>query len=413
MKNEHSFGLPSQSSARYHVMRRWIGLGTTMLCGLLVFSCAAMMNRKDDADRQNMIATANGIMQACQKASMASCEELRLSFECFSQNDPGAARQHLRVVLENNEDAALGALTDTLTLASQISGSESRPVQRFSVFMNGVVQGNKPTTRNVKNAEQAKKVLVQTGCTYDAQCKFDRVCINGECISGRFRAAVESRYMAASKGVIAPTAEDGASESAEIELELLSPRRGQDVLLCRPEQVLRCMKKCEKGSAENCYAVGKLYEQLPATDEYSEYLLFAYQKACGSGMMDACIDLANLHFYGRFGERNMSLAYQYHHSACNNGNGIGCINVARLLKSGKGVTQDAAMADEYYMKACACGESEYCITDAGTTASSSTVTVSAPQAAAHRTGEDSDGNDAPSEMSAPVKGETGVPTLKK
>ena len=362
----------------------WVGY---LIVASGLASCAGSL-RTSDAAVDRHLNGGLGVQQACTQAKMAACDELRKSFERFVLTDFGTARKYIRSVLTQNDGLEMHGMTRTLEIAARIAGKQGDTVQQFSAFLSGVIEGNSPDLLLAEEDMPAETAEAPVGCIHDSQCKFDRVCINGECISARYREQIEALYMATARGIappeqpplalvaeetVAPTMEsdsplalsDEGAADLETELELLSSQLGQEAMLCTPEQVKECMKECEKGSAENCFAVGKLYEQLPRSEQNSEYMLFAYQKACAFGLNDACIDLGNHYFYGRFGESNMALAYRYNFNACAQGNGIGCVNTARLLKSGKGVSRNSTLADKYYMKACEYGQKDYCIANTG------------------------------------------------
>ncbi len=362
----------------------WAGY---LIIALGPMSCAGSLRTSDSAIDRHLNGGL-GVQQACTQAKMVACDELRKSFERFVLTDFGTARQHIRNVLSQNDGIEMHGMTRTLEIAARIAGRQGATVEQFSAFLSGVIEGNSPDLMLAEEEKLAEKTEASVGCLHDSQCKFDRVCINGECISARYREQIEALYMATTRGIVTPeqppsplVAEEAVAltmesdsplalpdEGAaviETELELLSSQSGQEAMLCTPEHIKECMKECETGSAENCFAVGKLYEQLPRSEQNSEYMLFAYQKACAFGLNDACIDLGNHYFYGRFGESNMALTYRYNFNACAQGNGIGCVNTARLLKSGKGVSRNSILADKYYMKACEYGQKDYCVANTG------------------------------------------------
>lgn len=368
-------------------LNRYCRWAAFLIVVLGLMSCAGNLRTSDSAIDGHLDGGL-GVQQACTQAKMVACDELRKSFERFVLSDFGTARQHIRNVLSKNDGIEMHGMTRTLEIAARIAGRQGATVEQFSAFLSGVIEGNSPDLLLAEDEKLVEKAEAPAGCIHDSQCKFDRVCINAECVSARYREQIEALYMSSTRGIVAPeqqpstpVAEEvvvqktepdlplaGSAEGAgviETELELLSSQLGQEAMLCTPEQVKECMKKCEKGSAENCFAVGKLYEQLPRSEQNSEYMLFAYQKACAFGLNDACIDLGNHYFYGRFGESNMELTYRYNFNACAQGNGIGCVNTARLLRNGKGVTQNSTLADKYYMKACEYGQKDYCIANTG------------------------------------------------
>jgi hypothetical protein len=387
MKTEKNTTRGLHALAWRHLLNRCCTWAGYLIVALGPMSCAGSLRTSDSAIDRHLNGGL-GVQQACTQAKMAACDELRKSFERFVLTDFGTARQHIRNVLSQNDGLEMHAMTRTLEIAARIAGRQGDTVQQFSAFLSGVIEGNSPDLLLAEEEKLAEKTEAPVGCIHDSQCKFDRVCINGECISARYREQIEALYMATARGivtpeqppsplvaeeVVAPTMEsdsplvlpDEGAAVIETELELLSSQLGQEAMLCTPEQVKECMKECEKGSAENCFAVGKLYEQLPRSEQNSEYMLFAYRKACAFGLNDACIDLGNHYFYGHFGESNMALAYRYNFNACAQGNGIGCVNIARLLKSGKGVSRNSTLADKYYIKACEYGQKDYCIANTG------------------------------------------------
>ena len=373
MVNLMKTNIPNLTRPMGHLPMNDLKNAGIILLAVATVSCATF-NQKKQADQR--LTMADGIQQVCEKANLLACSEMRMSYQHFAINDPGTARKHVRQMLEQNDGGDVDALSSTLDAAGRISGDQGHTVQQYAQFLHSVVRGESSALQSTTDPNPIQDELIQMGCMFDSQCKFDRVCINGECISARYRESVEAQYMASSKGIIMPDAEKKGGDD-DIELELLYSDTGEAKMLCKPERITRCMKKCEKGDAPHCYAVGKLYQQLPISKQHNDFMLFAYDKACSSGLMDACIDLGNLHFYGRFGLRNMELAYQFNLNACEQGNGIGCVNTARLLKSGKGVAQDAERADNYYNRACQLGQSQYCV--GGVSPADSDIVFTSPE----------------------------------
>ncbi|MBN2528129.1 MAG: sel1 repeat family protein [Deltaproteobacteria bacterium] len=205
------------------------------------------------------------------------------------------------------------------------------------------------------DSDSKEPTLDETGgCTNDVQCKGDRVCIAGACVSPQYAEEYEARYMA-SAGV---TEQNEATGNHIIEVQVPpSPNRQ---VKCRFNRIERCMKKCAAGDLESCYSVGKLYENHPDASRAAEYAEYAYRKACDGGDDFSCILLSRIYFVGVMVERNLAVAFSLNVDACGMKNMYACVNAAVMVENGVGVEANPDLAAEYYTQACILGSDDAC-----------------------------------------------------
>ena len=193
------------------------------------------------------------------------------------------------------------------------------------------------------------------GCTSDSQCKGDRVCIAGACVSPQYAADYEAKFMA-SAGVAEGV--ESVNENPIIEVQL--PPNVKRKLTCKSDNMSRCMKKCDGGNLSSCYSVGKIYETHPDSPNASQYGVYAYRKACDGGDALSCVLLSRMYFVGNLVEQNLGLAFSLNVDGCVLKNMYACANAAVFLENGIGVDQNADMAAEYYTQACIYGHDPSC-----------------------------------------------------
>ncbi|MBN2340748.1 MAG: hypothetical protein JXX29_22225, partial [Deltaproteobacteria bacterium] len=252
-------------------MRHSIGfIYSTLLTVLLCVGCTAGIQQMSQAKTG-----ASGVEQVCQQGGLTGCAALGGGFEKFALNDPTSARAHIYVMLSQNPSLDATILSQALQRYAAGAGENSRAIGQFASFLASVGREmaivrasmiaaadapdqseSEPVSRNAENGQSCST----DQCVYDTQCKLDRVCIAGECVSPKYAKAVESQYMKNRNLQIDPTST--VSELPPPELQLLVPPLPDDPL-CTPQKVSACMTRCERGNKESCYAVAKVYENLP------------------------------------------------------------------------------------------------------------------------------------------------------
>ena len=191
------------------------------------------------------------------------------------------------------------------------------------------------------------------GCTRDNQCKGERVCIAGTCVSPQYAAEYEARYMASA----------GMSDEAPAEnpiIEVMLPPLENRKLQCKKRNITRCMKDCDSGDLASCYAVGRIYENHPEDPNASNYGVYAYRKACDGGDAASCVLLSRWYFMGLIVGQNLGVAFSLNVDGCVQKNMYACANAAVFLENGIGVEQNVNMAAEYYTEACIAGHDPSC-----------------------------------------------------
>ena len=198
------------------------------------------------------------------------------------------------------------------------------------------------------------------GCTRDSQCKGERVCIAGTCVSPQYAAEYEAKYMA-SAGVgpgVGGVGNEAAAGNPIIEV-LLPPLENRK-LQCKKADVVRCMKECDSGNLASCYAVGRIYENHPENPKAPKYGVYAYRKACDGGDAVSCIRLSRWYFMGLIVGQNLGVAFSLNVDGCVQKNMYACVNAAVFLENGVGVEKNVSMAAEYYPQACIAGHDPSC-----------------------------------------------------
>lgn len=85
-----------------------------------------------------------------------------------------------------------------------------------------------------------------------------------------------------------------------------------------------------------------------------------FKKACDSGDLLQCLELAFLHANGTGVERDATQAFALYAKACDGGNARGCYFAALKYSTGVGIKRDAAQAKRLFDKACAAGHQDAC-----------------------------------------------------
>ncbi|MBN2341920.1 MAG: sel1 repeat family protein [Deltaproteobacteria bacterium] len=194
-----------------------------------------------------------------------------------------------------------------------------------------------------------------TGCTHDNQCKGDRVCIAGTCVSPQYADEYEARYMA-SAGVTQSVTPMENSPIIDVEVPPVPKKK----LRCQKRNVTRCMKKCDKGDMDSCFAVGRIYETFEDEPNHVKFSLYAYRKACDGGHAVACVVLSRMYFSGTLVERNYGIAFSLNVDGCALQNMYACANAALFLENGIGTDRNPGRAAEYYANACIFGHDASC-----------------------------------------------------
>ncbi|MBN2717076.1 MAG: sel1 repeat family protein [Deltaproteobacteria bacterium] len=205
------------------------------------------------------------------------------------------------------------------------------------------------TEINIQDAADAP-----VGCTHDTQCKGERVCIAGTCVSPQYAEEYEARVMASARKTESQTPADNPI------IEVLLPPATKRPLRCKQKQITRCMKQCDEGNLESCYDVGKIYETHPEDLNGARFGVYAYRKACDGGDAISCILLSRMYFVGAIVEQNLGLAFSLNVDGCVLKNMYACANAAVFLDNGIGVEQNSDMAAEYFTQACIYGHDPSC-----------------------------------------------------
>ncbi len=316
-----------------------------------------------------------GLSKACDKMHLKGCDDLGDGFEKYVMNETDEATRKVQAVLKVNGNVNIETVLKVINAAASLAGKYGTEVKQFSSFMlaaskhisddNGdaasqtVLSDGAGST--VSNGSATSYGLngsscVQ-GCGYDDQCKLDRLCIAGTCVSPAYADAFEFEFMV-SKGIV-----DKNEERPEVKqaVTLYQHPVGEIKLLCKPGNMERCLRHCERGEAKSCYSVAKIYENLPAFNGQSEYILYAYRKACKLEMPAACVALSRLYHMGRITSKDEKNAFNLNMNACQNFKDMyACANVALFIMQGLGTDKNKDLAEQYYQTSCRLGFEAVC-----------------------------------------------------
>lgn len=193
------------------------------------------------------------------------------------------------------------------------------------------------------------------GCNRDTQCKGDRVCVAGNCVSPQYAEAYEAQFLSET----GMTPEPEKPENSAI-IEVKVPPSSNRKLSCRKKQVNQCMSKCDKGDMDSCYSAGRIYETSPKRVDAVNFAVYAYSKACDGGDALSCLYLSRMYFNGDLLTRNLDMAFILNLRGCELKNMYACINAAVFLENGIGVEKDAEQAATRFTEACILGDDQSC-----------------------------------------------------
>ncbi len=193
------------------------------------------------------------------------------------------------------------------------------------------------------------------GCSRDTQCKGDRVCVDGNCVSPQYAEAYESQLLIET-GI---TPEPETPDNSFI-IEVKVPPSPNRKLSCRKTQVNQCMSKCDKGDMDSCYSAGRIYETSSERGDAVNFVVYAYSTGCDGGDALSCLYLSRMYFNGDLLTRNLDMAFVLNLRGCELKNMYACINAAVFLENGIGVEKDAEKAAAHFTEACILGDDQSC-----------------------------------------------------
>ena len=109
---------------------------------------------------------------------------------------------------------------------------------------------------------------------------------------------------------------------------------------------------CESGNLESCYTL-----RILPKFEHTKRLIALLQKTCKGGIIEACIQLADMYYYGKRVNKNIKKALDFAQRACmwsikNQSDGTYCYYAAMGYEKGEYVKRDLEKAIKFYHYAC-------------------------------------------------------------
>jgi len=121
-----------------------------------------------------------------------------------------------------------------------------------------------------------------------------------------------------------------------------------------PSAIILSHIACKEGSADGCHNLATSFRigerGLVDIDNLRAKDLF--EKACLSGVDNACGELGIMYMNGLGTEKNYDKAFKLLEDSCNAGNDFACTNLALLYISGKGVSKNEKKAEKLLQKSC-------------------------------------------------------------
>jgi TPR repeat protein len=118
------------------------------------------------------------------------------------------------------------------------------------------------------------------------------------------------------------------------------------------DDVKACQERCQKGSGDDCLALGHHFSmgQGSALDEPRALRLF--EQACARNNTSGCIFAGRMYEYAHGVARDEKQALSLYERACTADDLAGCYNVAVMLENGRGTARDQARAAALYQRVC-------------------------------------------------------------
>lgn len=355
---------------------------TILLCLLPFWGCSANI-------KQMAIAKggAVGIEKACEKATLQGCSELGEGFKNYILEDKKKSAEHINAAIGANANIKIDDLAKMMDMAATLAGPQAEKIKQFTTFLVSVAEYSPasspqtatssaqapqiavsnprgtPTPSDPASVPQSPSQFVLTpptegGCHYDVQCKTDRLCVNGRCVSPAVAEQMELRILAS----LNPSAAFAYKRSLAMSSkdQALEPSVPPENTTAKKYNARQCVARCEKGREDGCYAAGVLYETGQDVVVNNQFAADSYKKACMLGSMSGCVRLGNMFFYGKHSDANYETAHALYLQACNEKDMYGCANIAMLFQLGLGVKQDLQKSKDYFNQACELGHDISC-----------------------------------------------------